>query len=156
MPRITFSIGSSVPAERVLAAGRDFSERRPELWPNIAPELYQVHEVTDTYAEVTEGSNFMGKIWARERYEWPEPDLVKAIVQDSNIVQPGGVWEMRVTPRDGGSHIEIVNHRRGKGVRGRFMLALVGVIGRFMLPQDFKKTLMILEERRGDDAVPGA
>lgn len=155
MPRIAFSIDSSVPAERVLAAGRDFSERRPELWPGIARELYQIHEVTDTYAEVTEGSNFMGKVWARERYEWPEPDLVRGVVQDSNIFQPGGIWEMRVTPKDGGSHIGVVNHRRGKGVKGRFILGLVGVIGRFVLPQDFKKTLAILGERQGTDAGPG-
>jgi hypothetical protein len=33
------------PANVVLGALTDFSPRRPELWPNISPRLYQVHSV---------------------------------------------------------------------------------------------------------------
>jgi hypothetical protein len=34
MPKVSFTLESSAPPERVLAAATDFSDRRPELWPN--------------------------------------------------------------------------------------------------------------------------
>ena len=83
------STDSDLPADTVLAAITDFSSRRPTLWPNIDPGIYKVHEVGADWADVTEGSKFAGGVWARERYEWSVPGVVRATVQDSNIFKSG-------------------------------------------------------------------
>jgi hypothetical protein len=145
MPRIEFSIDSDVPADRVFAAITDFTDQRPELWPGISRKLYEVHSTGDGWAEATEGSDVMGGVWAKERYEW-SPGEACATVMDSNIFK-SGIWEMRVTPRDGGSHIEVVNHRQFKGGRGRVLGAAIGLVGRRVLKKDFEKTLDILREQ---------
>jgi hypothetical protein len=97
----------------VVDAVKDFSERRAEIWPII--DSYEVHEVNEDFADVTEGTDALGKnFWARERYSWPEPGLVRADTTDSNVFEPGSSWQLRATPREGGSRIEVVNNRRMK------------------------------------------
>ncbi len=107
MARIHISTDSDLPADTVLAAITDFSSRRPRLWPNIDPGVYEVHEVGADWADVTEGSSIAGGVWTRERYEWSVPGVVRATVQDSNIFR-SGFWEMRASSVGGGSRIEIV------------------------------------------------
>lgn len=98
MPKISFSVDSSVSPDRVLAAAADCSALRPELWPNILRKFYEVREVADTYAVVREGSALPGGgVWAVERYDWSEPGVVRGTVVESDIFQPGGVWELRAT-----------------------------------------------------------
>ena len=152
MPRVEFSIDSDVPADRVFAAITDFTERRPDWWPNISRKFYEVHETGEDWAECTEGSDVMGGVWAKERYEW-SPGEVRATVQDSNIIE-SGVWELKVEERDGGSHIEVVNHRQFKGAKGRFLGATIAVVGRPVLKRDFEKTLEILR-KEGDAPSEG-
>jgi hypothetical protein len=53
---------------------------------------------------------------------------------------------MRVTPRDGGSHIEVVNDRQFKG-KGRVLAAGLLLFGRSVLKRDLEKTLDILREQ---------
>jgi hypothetical protein len=73
---------------RVLAAARDFSERRAEMWPDVHVEHLEVHEAGETFAEVTEGNPWpIGYVWERLRYDWSEPGSVKGVVTDSNILQ---------------------------------------------------------------------
>jgi polyketide cyclase/dehydrase/lipid transport protein len=144
MAKLQFSADTSVPPERVLEAITDFSDRRPEIWPSISRKYYEVHEVGDKWAEVTEGSDMMGGIWARERYEWSEPNTARATIMDSNIFK-SGIWELRVEPRDGGSHVEINYHRQSKGLKGRLLGAMATLMGRRVLPADLRKTLEILE-----------
>jgi hypothetical protein len=43
MPHVVIDVDSDVPAERVFAAATDFSERRPEVRPNISREFGQLH-----------------------------------------------------------------------------------------------------------------
>jgi len=72
----------------VIDAVKDFSERRREMWPII--DSYEVNEVTKDFADVTEGTDALGKnFWARERYEWPEPGLVRTDTTDSNVFRAG-------------------------------------------------------------------
>jgi hypothetical protein len=146
LPRIEVSLDSDVPADRVFAAITDFTDRRPDLWPNISRKFYEVHATGDNWAEATEGTEVIGGIWARERYEW-SPGQVRATVMGSNVCK-SGIWEMRISPRDGGSHIEIVNHRQFKG-KGHVLAAGLVLMGRPALKHDLKKTLdMLREERR--------
>jgi hypothetical protein len=92
MVEIRFSAKSTASSERVLAAATDFSERRPQLWPNLDPKVYKVFEVGEHTAEAMEGSPVLGGIWARERYDWSTPGVVRAEVQDSNVFGPGSSW----------------------------------------------------------------
>jgi hypothetical protein len=107
-----------------------------------------VHDVIATQAEVTEGSDTMGGIWARERYDWSTPGTVRGTVQDSNVFQVGGTWELRVQPRDdGGSHIELIRDRKGKGFKGKLIEGMLAVGGRKILASGLQQTLAVLERQ---------
>ncbi len=154
MARIEFTTDTSVAADRVLAAATEFSERRPQLWPMIAPQIYRLHERGDDWAVVTEGTAFMGGVWARERYDWSQSGVVRATCEASNIFQPGSVWELRAHPRTGGgSHIEILNHRRAKGLVGHLIGAMIQLQGPKFVGSAFQKTLDILTR---EDAATAA
>lgn len=156
MTRIHVTLETAVPAEQVLAAATDFSERRPDVWPNISRRFYTVHEIGETWAEVTEGSNTMGGIWARERYEWSTPGVVRAVVQDSNVFRTGGTWEMRVYPTEsGGSHIEFARARRGAGLKGRVIEAMLTIAGRKVLSDGLQQTLQRLTNGAAADRELG-
>ena len=151
MTTIRFTLDTSVPPAHVLAAAVDFSERRPDLWPNISRRFYAVHDVGETWAEGTEGSDMMGGIWARERYDWSTPGRVKATVQESNVFQPGGTWEIRVRPVErGGSRIELIRDRNGRGPKGKLMEAMLAVVGRKVLASGLQRTLEILAHQGRD------
>lgn len=154
MARIHFSLDSDLRVETVLAVAGDFSERRPHYWTSIDPSVYRVHARTVTSADVTEGSAIMGGIWAREVYDTSEPDTVRARVQDSNVFQPGGVWELRATPRpEGGCHIEVLNHRHARGFKGHILGAMLTVVGGRLLPQSLQQTLDIAGKEAGVEST---
>ena len=140
MPRVVVDLNTDVPAERVLAAAIDFSERRPELWPNISREFWRLHDHGENWAEATEGSP---AVWARERYEWAG-DSVVGTTQNSNVWQPGGTWTLTAEPRRGGSHVRVVLDRRLKG-RGWIFYPMVVLFGRQMFGRNLVKTLRVLQ-----------
>lgn len=146
MPRIEFTVETTAPPEKVLAAAKDFTDNRPEIWPGISRKFYEIHEVGPEFAEVTEGSDVLGGVWARERYEWPESNKVTGRVVDSNIFA-SGIWEITVTPRDGGgSKVHVLNDRQPKG-KGRLLAPIMALFGERLLAKDLKeKTLSQLEE----------
>ncbi|MDQ1641279.1 MAG: hypothetical protein QOJ90_630 [Actinomycetota bacterium] len=148
MPRVVVDLDADVPAERVLAAAIDFSQRRPDLWPNISPEFWRLHDHGENWAEATEGSP---AVWARERYEWAGNSVV-GTTQDSNVWQPGGTWTLTAEPRDGGSHVRVVLDRRFKG-RGWIFYPMVALFGRQMFERNLGKTLEVL---RNSDVPPVA
>jgi hypothetical protein len=122
MPIVRVVEETSVAAEQVLAAARDFSERRAEMWPDIHVEHLEVHEVGETFAEVTEGNpSPIGRMWERLRYDWSEPGSVKGVVMDSNLFKPGSTWEIHANPAIGGSRVEVISVRDLTGVKGRLL-----------------------------------
>jgi len=132
VPRIEFTVDSNVAPERVLTAAADFSDRR--------------------WAEATEGSDVMGGIWARERYDWSTPGTVRATVVDSNVFA-GGTWELRAEPnRRGGSRIHVVNDRRPKG-KGRVAAVMMTFMGKQRLRKQLERTVAILEGQPSPDAA---
>jgi hypothetical protein len=140
VPQVVVELDSDIPAERVLAAATDFSERRPELWPNISREFWHLHEGGPSWAEVTEGSR---AVWARERYEW-SGNRVVGTTQDSNVWRPGGTWTLTAEPRHGtGSHVRVVLDRRFKG-KGWIFYPAVALFGRQMFRRNLQKTLDVL------------
>ena len=155
MAKIQISTDSDVPADTVLAAITEFSSRRPKLWPNIDPGVYKVHEVGADWADVTEGSSIAGGVWTRERYEWSVPEVVRATVQDSNIFK-SGFWEMKVRPSDGGSHIEILQDRQAKGIKGCLLGGMMTLMGSRVYRQGLDKTLAILRDEKARESSPPA
>ncbi|MCZ7664958.1 MAG: SRPBCC family protein [Thermoleophilia bacterium] len=105
--RVHYAFDTSLPPEAVVAALTDFSESRPNIWPNLDPTKYQVHEHSQNSAVVTEG-NRRPNIWARERYDWSVPGRVSWKAEDSNFWAPGsGVVATVSASQDGGSRVTI-------------------------------------------------
>lgn len=150
MPAVHVVEETSVAPERVLAAARDFSEQRAELWPDVHVEHLEVHDVGETFADVTEGNPWpIGHVWERLRYDWSEPGWVKGVVTDSNIFKPGSTWEIRATPANGGSRVEVFSVRHLRGVKGR-LLAPVFPIGlaKRMVADHLRQFLSYLENEK--------
>lgn len=137
---IRFEVQSPLEPEAVLEALTDFSERRPELWPAIDPKIYRVHEVSASSALVTEGTDVMGGIWARELYEWSGSGTVRATIQESNFWQPGGKWELVAEPRDGGGSIlRVTRDRRAKNAKARLLELMMRLVGARVLARELVK-----------------
>lgn len=147
MVEVRFEVETPLSPERVLSAATDFSERRPEIWSGIDPKSYRVHALGESSAEVTEGSREFGGIWARERYDWSDSDIVIARVQDSNIFSSDSRWELRVLPMPGGgSRVEWTSFRQPNSLRGRFVVLALRIAGRRHLRAYLLKTLSRLED----------
>lgn len=102
---VELDIETSLKPEQVIAAVTDFTPRRPDIWPGLAREFYEVYSVGDTEADVQEGSLKPTRIWAKEHYDWSTPGVVHWTVKESNFCTPGSYVKATVTPRDGGSNI---------------------------------------------------
>jgi hypothetical protein len=125
---------TSATPEAVIDAARDFSERRPVVWPNVKLRYLEVHARGETFAEVTEGAWIAGLFWERSRYEWLQPGCVKATVIDSNVFEPGSTWEIRAIPHKDGSSVEMLLSRGfRRGPKGRIGSALNHTIGKWWL-----------------------
>jgi hypothetical protein len=118
MPSVRVAEHSDLSPDVVLAAARDFSERRADRWPDVHVEHLRIHEMGDTWAEVTEGNPWpIGVVWERLRYDWSDQHALRGTVVDSNLFKPGSTWELWATPEDGGSRVEVRanRHLRGRG-----------------------------------------
>ena len=89
MAKIHYEADGAVSAERFIAALTDFGPRRPELWPGLDAKFYELHELGDTWADVTEGTDIFGGVWAREHYDWSEPGVVRLTLKEAVDFCPG-------------------------------------------------------------------
>ena len=132
MPTIRVVLQSSLAPERILRAAYDFSERRAEVWPAVSVPRLTVHDRGDTWADVTEGTRAGPVVnWERCRYDWSQPGSVTAPVTDSNVYAfPASSWEIKATPTENGSHVEMIWVREFKpGPRGRLFASLFRALG---------------------------
>jgi hypothetical protein len=145
MARIHYEADGSISADRFIAALTDFSERRPELWPNLDARYYQLHEAGPDWAEVTEGTDLLGGVWAREHYDWSETGVVRLRLVEAIDFEPGTVIEYRTTPRsDGGCHVAVEFQRIAASPRGRLVGFLVQLAGPRRFAADLRETLVRL------------
>ena len=143
MTRIEMHSKSTLSANDVIAALTDFTERRPEIWPEIAPKFYEVHSVDETTAEVREGT-IKGplKIWARERYDWSTPGIVTWTVQESNFCTPGSYVRAEIKPRfGGGSEIHTVWERTATTAAAAMMFRMLKLSKGKMIESSLKQGL---------------
>jgi len=140
-------VESLLSPERVLAAGHDFSDRRPEIFPAVSTKYLEIHELDQTSADVTEGTRAgIGVNWERCRYDWSQPSSVKATVTDSNVYQPDSSWELRATPAARGSQVEMIWVRNFKrDARGKIFETLFRLVGKPIFTHDAKRILRNLE-----------
>ena len=125
MPRVTFDVHTELAPEPVLAMLTDFSARRPELWPTLTRELYEVYEVGATGADVMEGSPWPTRMWERAYYDWSVPGRVRWTVQESNYFAPGSYTEVKVQMAAAeGSNVRLEWNRTEIGLRGKAVAAL--------------------------------
>ena len=126
MTRIEFDIRADAPPAAVREALLDFSERRPDLWPGLPADQYEVYEVGATWAEIREG--YRGRIWVRERYDWSVPGRVRFTAVDSGFAKPGSYVVVDLEPAaGGGSTLHISWVRSGKGVFGKVFVGLMAL-----------------------------
>ena len=126
MARFEFHLSSEASPEAVRSALLEFSEHRPELWPGLPADQYEVYEVGDARAEIREG--YRGPIWWRERYDWSVPGTIQWDAVDNGFGAPGSyvVWRLEPT-EDGGSTHHIIWDRRGRTVFGRLFIKLMAL-----------------------------
>ena len=125
MPLVTFDMQTRLPPEQVLAMLTDFSSRRPQLWPTLAEDLYEVYDVRPTSADVKEGSPGPVRMWERAHYDWSLPGRVRWSVLESNYFVPGSYTEVAVQEgAKGGSRIHIESNRTGIGLKGKALTYL--------------------------------
>ena len=142
MAKIHYEADGAVSAERFIAALTDFSERRPGLWPNLDAKYFELHELGDTWADVTEGTDLLGGVWAHEHYDWSEPGRVQLRLVEAVDFSPGTVIDYHVTSRpDGGCHVAVDFQRIAVSARGRLVGLLVQVLGRRRFAADLRETL---------------
>ena len=121
MPTVHVSQQTRLSPKQVLEAATDFSEQRAELWPDVHVEHLTVHDIGETWADVTEGNPWpIGMVWERLRYDWSQPGVVKGTVTDSNLFKPGSTWEIRAQATNEGSLVEVIGVRHLQG-RGRLL-----------------------------------
>lgn len=90
MPSLDFQLKSTVSPQAARAGILDFSPDRPKIWAGITPDLYRVYDVSETTAEIQEGTKGLGnEFWAREKYDWSDPQKITWTVVDSNFCKSG-------------------------------------------------------------------
>jgi hypothetical protein len=143
MARIHFRVETPLAPAAVLQALTDFGEHRAQVWPNIDAAHFQVHDLGPGRADVTEGSSVAGGVWERERYEWDAATgRVSVVTVDSNTWAQGSRWDYWLTPRaGGGTDVDVQVVRIGKGIKGRLLGLVLGLIGAARLRSDMERVL---------------
>jgi hypothetical protein len=142
MAKIHYEADGEIPAERFIAALTDFSERRPELWPNLDAKFFRLINRGGTWAEVKEGTDVLGGVWGRERYDWSEPARVTLTLLESPDFRPGTIIAYHVTDRPGGGcHVAVDFQRIAASPRGRFVGAVVQLTGVGRFRNELRETL---------------
>lgn len=139
---------TTLPPETVRSALVDFGPDRPRVWPGITPDLYEVYSVGETSAEVKEGTRLpVGQFWAKEHYDWSDPETVRWTVVESNFCAPGSFVSATIEPHDGGSRIRLHWERTGTSLLGKLMGQVVVLSKGKPVAASFEKGLRRLEQR---------
>jgi hypothetical protein len=128
LPVLHVSVTSPLPPDEALQRLTDFSPSRAENWAGVDDTNLKVHDQGDGWAEVTEG-NKIG--WERQRYTWDATaGTVSAVTLNSNIWAPGSGWNYTIMPEGTGSRVEVTAVRKGDGIKGKLVGALLSLIGK--------------------------
>jgi hypothetical protein len=117
----------------------DFSSRRPDVWPTIDADHFEVHAIGDDWAEVTEGT---ASAWERARYEWDDATgRVEVTTHDSKVFGPGGGWVFQLSPVEGRTRVDVELTRSPQGAKRMLLAALLPVVAPSSLRKAFARPL---------------
>jgi YD repeat-containing protein len=139
MTVVRFKLHSSLSSPDVLAVLTDFGPSRARNWPTIDAEHFKVHEIGDTWAEVTEGTS---AAWERERYEWDAArEKVVITTRDSKLFGPGGGWVFQLTPEDNGTRVDIELTRHPRTLKGKLIATFLPIVVPLSLAKAYREPL---------------
>jgi hypothetical protein len=142
---INFHENTTATPEQYIAGLTDFGPGRAELFGNSADSYLEVHSISATEADVTEGS---GGVWERERYDWSDPDRVVIKTADSNVWGGDSGHTYTFTRNaDGTTDIDYVVVREGKNLKGRFLGLVLRTVGKSKLEKAFEGSVKAVEAR---------
>lgn len=135
MPTVRFHMTSALNPVALMDVLTDFGPTRPQQWPTIGTDHFQVHELGDTWAEVTEGT---AAAWERARYDWDaQRRRVTVTTHDSKVFGPGGGWTFKLTPLATGTRVDIELVRNPKGLKRKLLAALLPAVAPRALKKSF-------------------
>jgi hypothetical protein len=147
--KVEMDIDTKLPPEKVVAALTDFSEQRPDIWPGLSREYYEVYSVGDSWAEVREGNVKPFRTWAKERYDWSKPGTVTWTVNESNFCKAGSYVAADIKPKDGGgSHVHFTWERFPSNMKGRFAAVVIKMTRGGPISKSVKKVFDSLAEKQ--------
>ena len=131
--------------EQYIAGLTDFGPGRAELFGNSDDGYLELHSMSATDADVTEGS---GGVWERELYDFSDTSRVVIKTIDSNIWggDSGHTYTFTRQP-DGTTTVDAVVVRQGKNLRGRILELALGTIAKGVLTKSFADTIKAVEAR---------
>ena len=155
MPKVEMDVETSLGPAQVRSALIDFSPGRPDIWPGISRRYYEVYSVADTTADVREGTA-MGPLmgfWAKEHYDWSDPQTVRWTVRASNFCAPGSYVAATIRARDGGgSRVHIEWNRTPTTFLGRMIARQIVRSNGKPVAGSFNKGLARMEKEHGQPA----
>jgi hypothetical protein len=123
MTVVRIHLVSQLSPKDVLGVLTDFGPSRAESWPTIDADHFEVHDLGDTWAEVTEGT---AAAWERARYEWqPGGDTVTITTLDSKLFGAGGGWVFKMTREGDGTRVDVELTRQPTTVKGKMLASLL-------------------------------
>lgn len=140
MPTIRFHLDSTLSAPELMAVLTDFSAARPESWPTIDAEHFEVHALGENWADVTEGT---ASAWEHAHYEWDTTrNRVEITTIDSKVFGPGGGWVFQLTPIDGGgTRVDVELTRQPLTVKAKLLATLLPLVAPSSLRKAFSVPL---------------
>jgi hypothetical protein len=132
-----FQLFSALTPAEVMAVLTDFSLARPQRWPSIDADHFEVHDQGENWAEVTEGT---AAAWERARYEWAA-DRVTVSTRESKLFGVGGGWVFRLTPDGGGTRVDVELTREPHNFKQRLLAAALPIVGAGPLRKSFEAAL---------------
>jgi hypothetical protein len=151
---INFHETTTATSEQYIAGLTDFGPGRAELFGNSADSYLEVHSMSATEADVTEGS---GGVWERERYDWSDPDRVVIKTTDSNVWGGDSGHTYTFTHNaDGTTDIDYVVVREGKNLKGRFLGLVLRTVGKSKLEKAFEGSVKAVEAKQYEVDAPAA
>ena len=151
VPRLQLDVETTAEPEHIRAALLDFSDHRPDIWPGLTRDLYEVYSVGETTAEIKEGSRLpVMTAWAKEHYDWSDPATIRWTVVESNFCTPGSYVAATIRPRDGGgSRVHVEWERTGTTFSGKLACRLMVLTKGSLIKKSLRDAFAILERESG-------
>ena len=136
--KFEFDFVTTATPDQVIETMTDFSPARPQRWPAMSAESFEVYHVGETEADIREGQDFP-KIWAKWHYDWSAPGSVTLTVVEGDAMQAGSYMSLTATPRDGGSAVHGVWEQTLKNFVGFIGVGAMRFIGPKFMSSYYKK-----------------